>query len=153
MASFTLVHPKHVAIGPCYHGVHGIVDLHKRKFGLKELSYSEKDLDKLQPGDLVHIETPVNPLGESKSIQWFADKAHAKGALLSVDATFAPPPLQDPFKFGADIVLHSATKYFGGHSDLLAGVVVVKEEKQSWNCWKTEFTWVGSPMALIVTCC
>ena len=48
-------------------------------------------------------------------------RAHAQGALLSVDATFAPPPLMNPFDFGADIVMHSATKFFGGHSDLLAG--------------------------------
>jgi cystathionine gamma-synthase len=125
----THFNPKQVAIGPSYHGVLKIVDMHKRNHGLSVLTYSEEDLDKLQPGDLVHIETPVNPQGVSKDIQWFADKAHAKGALLSVDATFAPPPLQDPFKFGADIVLHSATKYFGGHSDLLAGVLVVNNLK------------------------
>ncbi|KAH3672279.1 hypothetical protein WICMUC_004374 [Wickerhamomyces mucosus] len=122
----THFNPKQVAVGPFYHGVKRILDIHERNFGLKQLSYSEEDLEKLQPGDLIHIETPVNPQGTSKSIKYFADKAHAKGALLSVDSTFAPVPLQDPFKFGADIVLHSATKYFGGHSDLLAGVLVVK---------------------------
>jgi cystathionine beta-lyase/cystathionine gamma-synthase len=46
-----------------------------------------------------------------------------------VDATFAPPPLMDPFKWGVDIVMHSATKYLGGHSDLLAGVAVVKDQE------------------------
>jgi cystathionine gamma-synthase len=122
----THFNPKQVAIGPCYHGVKKIIDIHTRNFGLKQLSYSEEDLDKLQPGDLIHIETPVNPQGTSKSIKYFADKAHEKGALLSVDSTFAPTPLQDPFKFGADIVMHSATKYFGGHSDLLAGVIAIK---------------------------
>lgn len=122
----THFNPKQVAIGPCYHGVLKIVDIHNRNFGTKILSYSEEDLDQLQPGDLIHIETPVNPLGLSKDIKYFAEKAHAKGALLSVDATFAPPPLQDPFQFGADIVVHSATKFFGGHSDLLAGLLVVK---------------------------
>ncbi|ONH65987.1 Cystathionine gamma-lyase [Cyberlindnera fabianii] len=126
-AIMTHFNPKQVAVGPCYHGVRKILDIHTRNFGLKQLSYSEEDLDKLQPGDIVHIETPVNPEGYSKDIKWFAEKAHAKGALLSVDSTFAPPPLQDPFKFGADIIMHSATKYFGGHSDLLAGVLCVKD--------------------------
>ncbi|KAH3672840.1 hypothetical protein WICMUC_004062 [Wickerhamomyces mucosus] len=122
----THFNPKQVAVGPCYHGCLNILNIHTRNFGLKQFSYSEEDLDKLQPGDLIHIETPLNPYGTSKSIKYFADKAHSKGALLSVDSTFAPVPLQDPFKFGADIVMHSATKYFGGHSDLLAGVLVVK---------------------------
>lgn len=71
----------------------------------------------------------MNPYGTSKDINYFAEKAHAKGAILSVDSTFAPVPLQDPFKFGADVVMHSATKYFGGHSDLLAGVLAVKDAK------------------------
>jgi cystathionine gamma-synthase len=48
---------------------------------------------------------------------------------VGIDATFAPPPLMDPFKWGADYIMHSATKYLGGHSDLLAGVVVAKESK------------------------
>lgn len=125
-ALITHFNPKRVALGQCYHGCKKILDIHTRNFGLEQLSYSEEDLDKLQAGDLIHLETPVNPQGTSKDIKWFAEKAHAKGALLSVDSTFAPVPLQDPFLFGADIVVHSATKYFGGHSDLLAGVLAVK---------------------------
>ncbi|CCH43770.1 Cystathionine gamma-lyase [Wickerhamomyces ciferrii] len=125
----THFNPKQVAFGTCYHGVHAILDIQTRNHGLKQLSLSDEDLDKLQPGDLVHIETPVNPLGISYDLKYYAEKAHSKGALLSVDATFAPPPLQDPFKFGADIIMHSATKYFGGHSDLLAGVLVVKTKE------------------------
>lgn len=122
----THFNPKQVAIGPVYHEIVHVVEIHNRNFGTKILTYSEDDLDKLQPGDLIHIETPANPLGSSKDIKYFAEKAHSKGALLCVDATLAPFPLQDPFKFGADIVLHSATKYFGGHSDLLAGLLIVK---------------------------
>lgn len=126
-AIMTQVNPKHIAVADCYHGCQAICDIHTRNFGLKKLTLSEEDLEKLQPGDLVHLETPVNPQGTSKNIKWFADKAHAKGALLCVDSTLAPVPLQDPFKFGADIVMHSATKYFAGHSDLLAGVIAVKD--------------------------
>jgi cystathionine gamma-synthase len=65
-------------------------------------------------------------------MQFYADKIHAIGGKLLVDATFAPPPLQDPFKWGADCVMHSGTKYFGGHSDLLCGVLAVKT-KDEWN--------------------
>lgn len=125
-ALITHFNPKQVAFGQCYHGVHAILDIQTRNHGLKQLSLSDEDLDKLQPGDIVHVETPVNPYGTSNDLKYFSEKAHAKGAILTVDATFAPPPLQDPFKFGADAVMHSATKYFGGHSDLLAGVLAVK---------------------------
>ena len=59
-------------------------------------------------------------------------KAHKAGVKILVDATFAPPPLFDPFKWGADCILHSGTKYFGGHSDLLAGVIVVRTSEE----WK-----------------
>lgn len=81
----------------------------------------------LQPGDLVHLETPLNPHGTASSIGAHAARAHAAGARLSVDSTFAPPPLQNPFAHGADFVLHSASKYIGGHSDVLGGVLVVQD--------------------------
>ncbi|OLY83566.1 putative trans-sulfuration enzyme [Smittium mucronatum] len=79
--------------------------------------------------DFVWLETPVNPTGEIEDIQYFANKAHAVNARLVVDSTFAPPPLCDPFKHGADIVMHSGTKYFAGHADVLCGVVIVKCSK------------------------
>lgn len=128
-ALITHFNPKQVAFGQCYHGVRGIVDIQTRNHGLKQLSLEPEDLDKLQPGDILHIETPVNPFGTSYDIKYYAEKAHSKGAILTVDSTFAPPPLQDPFKHGADVVMHSATKYFGGHSDLLAGVLAVKSKE------------------------
>lgn len=75
----------------------------------------------------MHLETPLNPHGTASSIAAYAARAHAAGALLSIDATFAPPPLQNPFAHGADYVVHSATKYLGGHSDLLGGVLVTQD--------------------------
>jgi cystathionine gamma-synthase len=110
--------------------------------------------DPLQSGDLLWVETPLNPLGEARNIKHYADrvseyalidrrfgssdfrayfhipKAHAAGAVMVVDATFAPPPLQDPFLWGADCVMHSASKYLGGHSDVLGGVLVVKSARE-----------------------
>lgn len=126
-AALTYFNPKTISIGKGYHGCHGIVQLFTRNYGLKQISLDD-DFEQLQEGDLVHLETPVNPEGLNFDIQYYADKAHSRGAFLLVDATFAPPPLQDPFAFGADMVMHSATKYFGGHSDLLAGLLLTKSE-------------------------
>ena len=83
-------------------------------------------ISELSKGDLLWLETPINPFGTHFDIQALAAEAHASGAMVAVDATFAPPPLMDPFKCGTNYVMHSATKYLGGHSDLLAGVLVVK---------------------------
>lgn len=80
---------------------------------------------------MILLETPVNPLGTAFSIEAYAQKAHSRGAYLIVDSAFAPPGLQDPFLWGADIVLHSGSKYFGGHSDMLCGVLGVK--RAEWH--------------------
>lgn len=123
----TFLNPKRVAIGAGYHGCHGVLRLHQRLSGCTILPLDCKP-EELQEGDLLHLETPINPTGLAYNIQHYADIAHARGAYLSVDATFGPPPLQDPFKHGADVVMHSGTKYFGGHSDLLCGVLAVKNK-------------------------
>ncbi|WP_329576530.1 MULTISPECIES: trans-sulfuration enzyme family protein [unclassified Streptomyces] len=73
---------------------------------------------------LLWIETPSNPLLEICDLQALIDAAHAAGALVAVDNTFATPLLQQPLAVGADIVVHSATKFIGGHSDLLMGVAI-----------------------------
>ncbi|KAF2261408.1 PLP-dependent transferase [Lojkania enalia] len=119
--------PKVIAISGGYHGCHGVISLHKKMHGVKtvdlhadDAAWEEAGLGK---GDIVHLETPLNPTGEAYPIQHFAERAHKRGALLSVDATFGPPGLQDPFQWGADIVMHSGTKYIGGHSDMLCGVL------------------------------
>ncbi|ANZ74681.1 BA75_00111T0 [Komagataella pastoris] len=126
MAMLTHYNPKVIAIGQGYHGCHGIADIFTRLNGLKQIGLDD-DYSQLGPGDIVHLETPVNPEGVSFDIKHYAEKAHARGAYLVVDSTLAPPPLQEPFKFGADMIMHSATKFFGGHSDLLAGCLVTKE--------------------------
>ena len=84
--------------------------------------------EQLSAGDLIHVETPVNPYGTAVSISELAAKAHPRGAYLMVDSTFAPPPLQDPFSLGADVVMHSCTKYIGGHSDLLGGLLAIRHD-------------------------
>jgi cystathionine beta-lyase len=76
---------------------------------------------------LIWIETPTNPTLKIADIKAIAGIAKANGCLLCVDNTFASPALQQPLSLGADLVVHSATKYLGGHSDVIAGVVVAKD--------------------------
>src|SRR3954462_2754869 len=80
-----------------------------------------------EPTRLVWIETPSNPLLNIVDIRKAADAAHAAGAILVVDNTFATPFLQRPLELGADIVVHSATKYLGGHSDVVGGFVATND--------------------------
>ncbi|MFP5488440.1 MAG: cystathionine gamma-synthase [Acidimicrobiia bacterium] len=92
------------------------------------------DLDALVanwPDDtgLVWLETPTNPLLTCFDIEAIADIAHARGALVVVDNTFATPYLQQPATLGADVVLHSATKYLGGHSDVVGGFLAVDDDE------------------------
>lgn len=78
---------------------------------------------------LIWIETPTNPTLKISDIKAIAKIAKANNSLLCVDNTFASPALQQPISLGADIVVHSATKYLGGHSDLIAGLVITKDKE------------------------
>ncbi len=77
---------------------------------------------------IIWVETPTNPLLGIADIRALAQVAHDAGALLVVDNTFASPYLQRPLEFGADVVVHSTTKYIGGHSDVIGGALVVSDE-------------------------
>jgi cystathionine gamma-lyase len=77
---------------------------------------------------LVWIETPTNPLLQILDIAAIAELAHKAGAILAVDNTFASPYLQQPIALGADLVVHSTTKYLGGHSDVVGGAVIGRKE-------------------------
>jgi cystathionine beta-lyase/cystathionine gamma-synthase len=82
----------------------------------------------MQPNTkLVHVETPTNPMMKLCDISAVADVAHAGGALLCVDNTFASPFNQRPLELGADFTMHSSTKYVNGHSDVIGGLVAVKD--------------------------
>jgi len=89
----------------------------------------------IRPGQtrLVWVETPANPLWSVTDIAAVATIAHAAGARLAVDSTTASPVVTRPLTLGADLVMHSATKYLGGHSDLLAGVLVTREDDDFWQ--------------------
>lgn len=92
---------------------------------LRDLAALEQALE--EPAALVWAETPSNPLMNITDIRGAAELAHAAGARLLVDGTFATPALQRPIELGADIVLHSTTKYLGGHSDVVGGALVFAE--------------------------
>jgi cystathionine gamma-synthase len=89
----------------------------------------------MRPGKtaLVWAETPSNPLWEISDIAAAAEIAHAAGARLAVDSTVATPVLTQPLALGADIVMHSATKYLNGHSDLIAGALATRVEDEYWE--------------------
>lgn len=89
----------------------------------------------LKPGRtrMVWLETPANPSWEVADIQAAAAAAHDAGALLAVDGTAATPILTQPLKLGADLVIHSATKYLNGHSDVLAGAIVTAQDNPFWQ--------------------
>ena len=87
---------------------------------------------------LIHIETPSNPLMTITDIKGVSDLAKSKGIITTIDNTFASPVNQNPIDFGIDIVIHSATKYLGGHSDICAGAVACSQEhiEKIWNVAK-----------------
>jgi cystathionine gamma-synthase len=82
-----------------------------------------------RPANVLWIETPTNPLLNIADIRALARAGHEAGAMVVVDNTFASPYLQQPLKLGADAVVHSTTKYLGGHSDVIGGAVVVADEE------------------------
>ena len=89
----------------------------------------------MRPGKtrLLWIETPANPVWSITDIAACAEIAHAAGARLAVDSTVATPVLTRPLELGADVVMHSATKYLNGHSDLIAGALVTRVQDEAWT--------------------
>jgi len=100
----------------------------------------------LQPGKtkLAWIETPANPLWTITDIALTCEIAHAAGAMVAVDSTVATPVLTRPLALGADIVMHSATKYLNGHSDVIAGTLTAREDSDLWQRIKTIRAQMGS---------
>ncbi|HYN90741.1 MAG TPA: PLP-dependent transferase [Thermoleophilaceae bacterium] len=115
-----------------YGGTYRLVDKVLRRFGLDYDMVDQTDLDALERGlrpetRLIWVETPTNPLLNVVDIEGVV--ARRGGAVVAVDNTFATPIVQRPLELGADAVVHSATKYLGGHSDVVGGAVVVRDEQ------------------------
>jgi cystathionine gamma-synthase len=134
LAVFSLAAPgqRIVCASDCYHGTAKQLRELLPRWGAAVEFVDTTDLAAveraLQPGAaLLWVETPSNPLLRISDIAALAGLAHARGALFGCDNTFASPVLQQPLALGADLVMHSTTKFLGGHSDVLGGVVVVRE--------------------------
>ena len=122
----------HVLMGnDVYGGTHRLVSRAFVPWGASLSTVDMSDVDAVRAGirpdatKVVWIETPSNPLMKITDIAAVAAIAHEIGAIVVVDNTFASPYLQQPLTFGADVVVHSTTKYLGGHSDVLGGAVIV----------------------------
>ncbi len=99
-----------------------------------DMSNPEAVRDAVRPNTkLFWVETPSNPLLKITDIRKISELARAQGAIFAVDNTFATPVFQNPIALGADIVMHSSTKYFGGHSDVLGGALITKEANPFWQ--------------------
>ena len=106
-------------------------------WGLQMSQVNMEDLDAIkaaiQPNTkLIWVETPANPLLGISDIQAISTLAHSHGIFVGVDNTIATPILQNPITLGADIVMHATTKYIGGHSDVLGGAIIMREEND-WS--------------------
>lgn len=106
-----------------------VTELLPQKYGITATLVDSSDLDAVAAAirpetRLVHVETPANPTTRITDVAAVAELAHQAGALLSVDATFATPVLQRPLSLGADVVVHSLTKYYNGHGDAMGGAVI-----------------------------
>ncbi len=116
-----------------YGGSHRLFTRVEGPWGMEMTPVDLSDVDAVRaavrPGStrVVWLETPTNPMLRIADIAALAEVAHEAGALLVVDNTFASPYLQQPLTLGADVVLHSTTKYVGGHSDVVGGALVVRE--------------------------
>ncbi|MBV4359975.1 trans-sulfuration enzyme family protein [Pinibacter aurantiacus] len=123
-----------VAVDDIYGGAFRLFEKVYKKFGINvtyvDTTKVEEVFNAITPKTkLIWLETPTNPTLKISDITAIAKLAKQQNILLCVDNTFATPVLQNPLDLGADIVVHSATKYLGGHSDVIAGVVVTKTKE------------------------
>ncbi len=122
----------------CYWAWRNWLRQFSERWNIELAFYDNSDLadlaEKLKsPAQLLWIETPANPTWEITDIEAAAKLGHAAGALVVVDSTVATPVLTRPLSLGADIVMHSATKYLNGHSDIVAGALVTREISPLWQ--------------------
>ena len=126
-----------------YGGTRNLVEAQFKRYGIQYSFTDGLDVQsfekEIKPNTkAIYIETPSNPLLKLVDIQKIADLSKSKNLISFIDNTFATPLIQKPHKLGIDIILHSATKYFGGHSDICAGAVAASTEHREiiWNLSK-----------------
>jgi methionine-gamma-lyase len=123
-----------VSTASVYGPSRGLIEKHFSRFGIEASFVDTSDLDNLRQAirpdtRLVYVETPSNPAMQVTDIAEAAKIAHDHGSLLAVDNTFASPYLQKPLDLGADVVLHSVTKFINGHADLVGGILVANDDE------------------------
>ena len=124
----------HVVTGDTLYGcTHGFINELLPRYGVEVTAVDTSDLNNIEKAmkpntKVVYVETPANPTMKMVDLKGAADVAHRHGALLIVDNTFMSPYLQRPIEHGADVVVHSATKYIGGHGDVIAGLIISSKE-------------------------
>jgi cystathionine gamma-lyase len=138
-----------VAVDDLYGGTRRLFEHHRRQFGVRIDYVDTTDLERVRtalrtPVDLVYLESPTNPLLKVTDLKAVARLAKAVGATVAVDNTFATPALQRPIELGADIVLHSTTKYLGGHSDIIGGALVLRDAKDA-----ERFAWLQNAVGAV----
>jgi cystathionine gamma-synthase len=139
----SLSHGDHVILpDDTYFGVRELVTNVLARWGLEHTLVDMTDLPAVEAAirpdtRLVWVETPSNPMLKITDIPAVADLAHQAGAMLGVDGTWATPVLQSSLELGADVVVHSTTKYLGGHSDLTGGVIVARKENGFFEKMRT----------------
>ena len=138
-----------VSVDDLYGGTWRLFEHHRRQFGVRVDYVDMTDLSRLEaalsePADLVYLESPTNPLLKLTDIAGAIRLARRARAKVAVDNTFATPALQHPIELGADIVLHSTTKYLGGHSDIIGGALVLKDAKVG-----DQFAWLQNAVGAV----
>ncbi len=124
----------HVVAGDTLYGcTHGFIHEMLPQYGIEVTMVDTSDLSNIEKAmkpntKVVYVETPANPTMKMVDLKGASDIAHRYGARLIVDNTFMSPYLQRPIEHGADVVVHSATKYIGGHGDVIAGLIVSSKE-------------------------
>jgi len=111
-----------------------LMEQHLKRFGVVATYVDTSDLDSVRRAirpetRMVYVETPSNPLMQITDLRAVAELAHANGAVFVVDSTFASPYLQRPLTMGADVVLHSVTKFINGHADVVGGILIASNDE------------------------
>lgn len=139
-----------ISTGAVYGPSRGVMETHFSKFGVEYSYIDTSDLDELEKTikpntKLLYLETPANPTIQLTDIKKASQLAHKQNILVCVDNTFCSPYLQKPLDMGADVVLHSLTKFINGHADIVGGIIIAKDE-EIYNTIRKAMVYMGGNM-------
>ena len=139
-----------ISTGAVYGPSRGVMETHFSKFGVEYSYIDTSDLDLIEKSikpntKLLYLETPANPTIQLTDIKKASEIAHKNNILVCVDNTFCSPYLQKPLDLGADIVLHSLTKFINGHADIVGGAIIAKD-KELYSTIRKAMVYMGGNM-------